>query len=362
MGALMLLIATSVWGVLATASKGPGTNGQRCPEPTKIEHGHMENRSMENEQGEHIVHYHCDPYYRLRGPGNGLYQCNEMGLWVNHDAGAEPPVCEPVCGKPKNPPRQLQRIIGGHLSGKGLFPWQGRLVLPRNLVAGATLISDRWVLTTARNVYLGQKACVSPEDIAPTLQLFLGSKGQLPTGTVERVVLHPSFNSTDCNSTCGSTSTSITDLALLKLQHPVPLGPEVLPICLAHKDFLEVGRVGYVAGWGRGTTLAFAERLRYIMLPVVDTSLCAEYYAGGSPLGVAPDLGPGTFCVGMSELRGDTCHGDAGGAFAVHDPDDDTWYAAGILTYDRTCSAAKFSFYASVQHALAWIRRTMAES
>ncbi|XP_006036086.2 haptoglobin [Alligator sinensis] len=193
MGAPMLLIATLVWGVLATASEGP------VPQ---------------------------------------------------------------VCGKPKNSPQPLQRIIGGRMSGKGLFPWQGRLVSPHNLTAGATLISDQWVLTTARNIYLGQNACASPEDIAPTLQLFLGNRGQLPAGAVERVVLHPNFNSTDCNGTSNS----------------------------------------------------------------------------------------------------DTCHGDAGGAFAVHDPDDDTWYAAGILTYDRTCAAAKYSVYASVQHALAWIRQTMDES
>lgn len=44
----------------------------------------------------------------------------------------------------------------------------------------------------------------------------------------------------------------------------------------------------------------------------------------------------------MSELREDTCYGDAGGAFAVQDPDDDTWYAVGIVSYDKTCTAAKY--------------------
>lgn len=252
-----------------------------------------------------------------------------------------------MCGRPKNPPRQLQRIIGGLLAGKGSFPWQGRLVTRHNLTVGATLISDQWLLTTGRNVYLNHSENTKPEEIAPTLQLFLGSREQ-PALAIEHVVLHPGYP-------------AAVDLALLKLKQKVLLGEEVMPICLPQKDYVQPGRVGYVSGWGRGATFAFPTMLKYVMLPVAEDDSCRQYYgARNASYWVQPVLSNDTFCVGLSELREDTCYGDAGGAFAVQDEADGAWYAAGILSYDKSCAAAKFSIYVDVRRVLAWIRETVA--
>ncbi|NXW60963.1 HPT protein, partial [Eurystomus gularis] len=305
--------------------------------PAEIEHGYVE----------HLIKYRCNPYYQLRGSADGMYRCEEANTWVSPDAGKEVPVCEPVCGKPKNPPRQMQRIIGGLLARKGNFPWQGRLVTRHNLTVGATLIGDQWLLTTGRNVYLNHSENTKPEEIAPTLQLFLGGREQ-PALAIEQVVLHPSYP-------------EAVDLALLKLKEKVLLGEEVMPICLPQKNYVCPGRVGYVSGWGRGATLAFPDMLKYVMLPVAEDEQCRQYYeARNRSDWVQPILSSDTFCVGMSELREDTCYGDAGGAFAVQDPDDDTWYAAGILSYDKTCTASKYGVYVDVQRVLAWIKETVA--
>ncbi|NXW48214.1 HPT protein, partial [Nyctiprogne leucopyga] len=305
--------------------------------PAEIEHGYVE----------HLIKYRCDPYYQLRASGDGTYTCGKDHAWVSPAAGKEMPVCEPVCGKLKNPPRQLQRIIGGLLARKGSFPWQGRLVTRHNLTTGATLISDQWLLTTGRNVYLNHSESTGPEEIAPTLQLFLGSQEQPALG-IERVVLHPGYP-------------GAVDLALLKLKQKVPLGEEVMPICLPQKDYVRPGRVGFVSGWGRGASFAFPDTLKYVMLPVAEGESCRRYYgARNASTWVQPTLSNDTFCAGMSELREDTCYGDAGGAFAVQDPADGAWYAAGILSYDRTCAAAKFGVYVHVQRVLAWVRDTVA--
>lgn len=254
-----------------------------------------------------------------------------------------------VCGKPKNPPRQMQRIIGGLLARKGSFPWQGRLVTRHNLTVGATLIDDQWLLTTGKNVYLNHSENAKPEEIAPTLQLFLGSQKESALD-IERVVLHPGYP-------------EAVDLALLKLKQKVVLGEEVMPICLPQKDYVRPGRVGYVSGWGRGATFAFPNMLKYVMLPVAEGEKCRQYYeARNKSYWVQPILSNDTFCVGMSELREDTCYGDAGGAFAVQDPDDDTWYVAGILSYDKTCTASKYGVYVDVQRVLAWIKETVVTS
>ncbi|XP_025960059.1 haptoglobin [Dromaius novaehollandiae] len=327
-----LLIAGLAWATLDPAAATPSS----CAQPPEIEHGHVE----------HVIRYRCDPHYQLRSAGDGTYKCQENDVWVNPNAGKELPVCEPVCGKPQHPARQVQRIIGGLLADKGSFPWQGRLVTRHNLTAGATLVSDQWLLTTAKNVYMNHSEDAEPAEIAPTLRVFLGGKGQ-PARRVERVVLHPDYP-------------AAVDLALLKLREKVPLGEEAMPICLPRKDYLQPGRVGYVAGWGRGATLAFSELLKYVMLPVAEDEKCRAYYAARGPHGVLPLLSKHTFCVGMSELREDTCYGDAGGAFAVQDPEDDTWYAAGILSHDRTCAASKYGVYVRLEHVRDWVQQTLA--
>ncbi|XP_068267529.1 haptoglobin-like isoform X2 [Nyctibius grandis] len=334
MGPAVLLIAGLAWSVLESAAAGEWS----CAKPAEIEHGYVE----------HLIRYRCDPHYRLRGSGDGTYKCDKDHTWVSPEAGEEAPVCEPVCGKPKNPPKPMQRIIGGLLARKGSFPWQGRLVTRHNLTVGATLIGDQWLLTTGRNVYLNHSEDTKPEEIAPTLQLFLGGREQPALG-IEHVVLHPGYPES-------------VDLALLKLKQKVRLGEEVMPICLPQKDYVQPRRVGYVSGWGRGATFAFPDMLKYVMLPVAESKEeCRQYYgARNATHWVQPLLSDDTFCVGMSELREDTCYGDAGGAFAVRDPDDDAWYAAGILSYDKTCTAAKFGVYVDVRRVLAWLRETVA--
>ncbi|NXX05166.1 HPT protein, partial [Larus smithsonianus] len=336
-----------------------------CAKPAEIEHGYVE----------HLIKYRCNPYYQLRGSGDGeacgtgtaprdgacpqlqgmhgaapkLHDAAPLHLptFLGGTTHQSPALPYAVCGKPKNPPRQMQRIIGGLLARKGSFPWQGRLVTRHNLTVGATLIGDQWLLTTGKNVYLNHSEDTKPEEIAPTLQLFLGSQKQLSLD-IERVVLHPGYPED-------------VDLALLKLKQKVLLGEEVMPICLPQKNYVRPGRVGYVSGWGRGATFAFPNMLKYVMLPVAEGEKCRQYYeARNKSYGVHPILSNDTFCVGMSELREDTCYGDAGGAFAVQDPDDDTWYVAGILSYDKTCTASKYGVYVDVQRVLDWVKETVA--
>nr|XP_020643950.1 haptoglobin-like isoform X1 [Pogona vitticeps] len=334
---MLALGAALIWGLAALLSGGGcvtvPTLGT-CPLPQEIEHGRIVQ----------LVRFECDPFYQLRGPGKGLYQCDQ---WQQASEGEKSklPICEPVCGRPKSPARPLQRIIGGFMAARNNFPWQMKLVTRHNRTTGATLISDQWLLTTGRNLYLNHSAKARPEEIAPTLRLFLGNGES--AGPVDRIVLHPGFPEE-------------VDLALLRLQRKVPIGETVMPICLPQKDYIEPGRVGFIAGWGRNVLMEHPTSLRYVQLPVVDQEICTAYYAGQGKDAVKPLLGNYTFCAGMSRFREDTCYGDAGGAFTVQDPDDDTWYAAGILSFDKTCSTAKYGVYVRVLGLVDWIQETLA--
>lgn len=317
---------------------------ESCPKAPEIANGYVE----------HSVRYQCKTYYRLRTEGDGVYTLNSEKQWRNKVTGEKLPECEAVCGKPKNPVDQVQRILGGSLDAKGSFPWQAKMVSQHNLISGATLISEQWLLTTAKNLFLGHEDGATAEDIAPTLRLYVAKNQQVE---VEKVVLHPDY--------------SKIDIGLIKLKQKVPVGERVMPICLSSKDYAEVGRVGYVSGWGRNANFNFTELLKYVMLPVADQQNCVRHYEVStepekkqpkSPVGVQPILNEHTFCAGLTKYQEDTCYGDAGSAFAIHDLDEDTWYAAGILSFDKSCSVAEYGVYVKVPSILDWVQKTIASN
>lgn len=346
MRALGPLVTLLLWGQLGAVDVNDVTDvaDDSCPKPPEIENGYVE----------HLVRYRCKPYYRLHSGEDGVYTLNSEKQWTNQAIGEKLPECEAVCGKPKYPVDQVQRIIGGSMDAKGSFPWQAKMVSRHALTTGATLISDQWLLTTAKNLFLNHSADAKAEDIAPTLKLYVGRKQLVE---IEKVVLHPNYSS--------------VDIGLIKLKQKVPVNERVMPICLPSKDYAEVGRVGYVSGWGRNANFEFTQHLKYVMLPVADQSNCEVHYEGStvpekktprSPVGVQPILNEHTFCAGMSKYEEDTCYGDAGSAFAVYDQQQDTWYAAGILSFDKSCRVAEYGVYVKVLTILDWVRQAIANN
>ncbi|XP_016045301.1 haptoglobin [Erinaceus europaeus] len=343
LGAVVTLL---LWGQLFAVDVGnevTDTADDNCPKPPTIPNGYVE----------YSVRYQCKPYYRLRSD-DGVYTLNSEKQWVNKVLGEKLPECEAVCGKPKNPVDQVQRIIGGSLDAKGSFPWQAKMISHHNLTSGATLINEQWLLTTAKNLFLGHTDKAKAEDIAPTLKLYVGRRQLVE---IEKIVLHP--------------NSSKVDIGLIKLKKKVPIDERVMPICLPSEDHLKLGRVGYVSGWGRNANLMFTDRLKYVMLPVADQKQCIEHYEGStvpeekkeqSPVGVQPILNDYTFCAGLSKHEEDTCYGDAGSAFAIHDEDQDTWYAAGILSFDKSCQVAQYGVYVKVPLILDWVKETIASN
>ncbi|XP_011832103.1 PREDICTED: haptoglobin isoform X4 [Mandrillus leucophaeus] len=299
MSALGAVVALLLWGQLFAVDSGNDV--------TDIaDDGCPKPPMIANGYVEHSVRYQCKNYYRLRTEGDGS------------------------------------------------FPWQAKMVSRHNLTTGATLINEQWLLTTAKNLFLNHSENATAKDIAPTLTLYVGKKQLVE---IEKVVLHPNY--------------SQVDIGLIKLKQKVPVNERVMPICLPSKDYGEVGRVGYVSGWGRNANFNFTDHLKYVMLPVADQYNCIKHYEGStvpekktpkSPVGVQPILNEHTFCAGMSKYQEDTCYGDAGSAFAVHDLEKDTWYAAGILSFDKSCGVAEYGVYVKVTSIQDWVQKTIAEN
>nr|AAP92632.1 Ba1-647 [Rattus norvegicus] len=381
MRALGAVVTLLLWGQLFAVELGNDATDiedDSCPKPPEIANGYVE----------HLVRYRCRQFYKLQTEGDGIYTLNSEKQWVNPAAGDKLPKCEAgptlsknemytafrsvidfqrivecvcvmtityvLCGKPKHPVDQVQRIIGGSMDAKGSFPWQAKMISRHGLTTGATLISDQWLLTTAQNLFLNHSENATAKDIAPTLTLYVG-KNQLVE--IEKVVLHP--------------ERSVVDIGLIKLKQKVLVTEKVMPICLPSKDYVAPGRMGYVSGWGRNVNFRFTERLKYVMLPVADQEKCELHYEKStvpekkgavSPVGVQPILNKHTFCAGLTKYEEDTCYGDAGSAFAVHDTEEDTWYAAGILSFDKSCAVAEYGVYVRATDLKDWVQETMAKN
>ncbi|XP_029577599.1 haptoglobin [Salmo trutta] len=252
---------------------------------------------------------------------------------------------------------RFRRMVGGTLAPH--VPWQAMVYLSKNVMnggfAGGALISDRWVLTAGRNLFVrkSRQDTQGKEPIIPKVYLGITRYSQANASkevAVEKVVLHPGFQ---------SVSDWDNDLALIQLKEPFTLSEAVMPIPLPERgeDLAEAAQEkGIITGWGWGVHFTPAESLKHLVLPVVSHGFCkAEYNRDGS----TPTIDDNMFCTGASKYQENVCFGDAGGALAVQDPKDGRVYAAGILSFDKTCAVRKYAVYMKLSAYMPWINSVL---
>ncbi|KAJ8339916.1 hypothetical protein SKAU_G00345490 [Synaphobranchus kaupii] len=254
-----------------------------------------------------------------------------------------------------------RRMVGGVLAKR--VPWQallyyGESVLQGGLGGGA-LVSDRWILTSGRNLFLNDTQGPAKGKPTGTFKVYVGLTDRNlvePSNEVEveKMVVHPCFQ---------KSSNWDHNLALIKLKEPVTFSESVMPIPLPEAgQHLEekVGTWGILAGWGWGIHFTFADRLKYMVVPVVSQELCqAEYVQTNLTVHNTPRVDNRTFCGGASAYDENACFGDEGGALAVLDPANNKVYAAGILSYDKSCRAKKYTVYTKLSAYMPWINSVM---
>ncbi|XP_067882940.1 haptoglobin-like isoform X2 [Heterodontus francisci] len=331
--------------------KLPTCHKVSCPAPSDIEHGHFEYMSTFGITTYlSAIKYTCDAnYHESDFSDEGVYICTIEGKWRNTDLDYEFPVCEPVeCGKPIESMDVHQRIVGGSLAVHGDSPWSVRLQYQDEDLSNGALIDHHWVLTSAHALHAHKK-----EELLAHLKVYLGVEDERAIKAttamhVEDVVWH---------SRLRDAVEYRNDLALVKLKEEVSYNNHIMPICLPEHDYTEQGQVGFVAGWGKGETEAPAAHLRYVALPVANTTECQAYFAENHPQ-FFPDDFPNMFCTEPSATSNNVCKGDWGAAFAV--VENGTYYVDGILSYDGPCATEKYGVYTDVFDHLDWIKNTIA--
>ncbi|XP_054467821.1 haptoglobin [Anoplopoma fimbria] len=246
-----------------------------------------------------------------------------------------------------------KRMVGGTLAPP--VPWQAMVYISDSMLdggyAGGALISERWVLTAGRNLFV-RKSRPHTQGKDPVVpKVYLGITGRVEADAsrevaVEKVVLHPGFqNRSDWDN----------DLALIQLKEPVVMTDKVTPIPLPERGHSLADTVrgsGVIPGWGWGILLTPATSLKYLVLPLANHSDCKAEY---ERIEFTPAVDDNMFCTGPTEYEENVCFGDAGSALAVTDANTGDIYAAGILSFDKSCKRHKYGVYMKISSYLPWI-------
>ncbi|CAJ0932506.1 unnamed protein product [Ranitomeya imitator] len=291
--------------------------------------------------------YHCKTkYYTLKG--EDTYHCSLDGFWRNSNKETELPKCAAVCGK--SSVTGTTRIFGGEKAQEGYFPWLVRVEVTSS-IGGASLISDRWVLTAAH---------VVEEDANPTLKVGSVDHRTATEIPVKKVIIHPDWEKLSTNDDRVNYN---NDIALIQLARRIELDECVYPVCLPQKgeaDHPAIREAGYVAGWGKtdrihqktGYAIDKPRILEFTRVPLRDLVECKKT--------VPEDYTVTSNMLCAGEAGHDSCGGDSGGPLMFEDlkiREYKRLYIAGVVSWGIKCG--EFGMYTKVQNYLDWIETTI---
>uniref|UniRef100_A0A671RPU6 Prothrombin n=1 Tax=Sinocyclocheilus anshuiensis TaxID=1608454 RepID=A0A671RPU6_9TELE len=294
-------------------------------------------------------------FFNLRSFGNGEQECGVR------------PLFEKINKEDKNEKELLMsysgtRIVGGEEAEVASAPWQVMLYKrsPQELLCGASLISDEWILTAAHCIlYPPWNKNFTINDII--VRLGKHSRTKYERGTekivaIDEIIVHPKYNWKENLN---------RDIALLHMKKPVTFTTEIHPVCLPTKNIAKnlmfAGYKGRVTGWGNlreswtSNPTNLPSVLQQIHLPIVDQSMCRN--------STSVIITDNMFCAGYQPddtKRGDACEGDSGGPFVMKSPTDKRWYQTGIVSWGEGCDRdGKYGFYTHLFRMRRWMKKVI---
>ncbi|XP_003412151.1 prothrombin [Loxodonta africana] len=255
------------------------------------------------------------------------------------------------------------RIVEGWDAEQGIAPWQVMLFRksPQELLCGASLISDRWILTAAHCLlYPPWDKNFTENDLLVRLGKHSRTRYERnfeKISMLEKIYIHPRYNWRDNLD---------RDIALLKLKKPIAFSNYIHPVCLPDKEtaarLLQAGYKGRVTGWGNlketwtaSTSEVQPSVLQVVHLPIVERPVCKA----STRIRITDNM----FCAGFKPnegQRGDACEGDSGGPFVMKSPFNNRWYQMGIVSWGEGCDRdGKYGFYTHVFRLKRWILKVV---
>ncbi|XP_046897617.1 prothrombin isoform X2 [Hypomesus transpacificus] len=294
-------------------------------------------------------------FFSPRSFGNGELVCGERPLFekVNKKDAKEQELLDSYRGS---------RIVKGLDAEVASAPWQVMLYKrsPQELLCGASLISDEWILTAAHCIlYPPWNKNFTIGDIL--VRLGKHNRAKFERGTekivaIDEIIVHPKYDwKVNLNR----------DIALLHMKQPIQFTDEIHPICMPSKKVAKTlmfsGYKGRVTGWGNlketwsSNHKNLPSVLQQIHLPIVDQDICRQ----STTIHVTDNM----FCAGYKPddpTRGDACEGDSGGPFVMKNPEDNRWYQIGIVSWGEGCDRdGKYGFYTHLFRMRRWMSKVI---
>ncbi|KAL2087345.1 hypothetical protein ACEWY4_016173 [Coilia grayii] len=273
------------------------------------------------------------------------YESSAMAVRDHGPGLPGPPRPPPPPPRPKGPSRPV--------------PWQAMVSLSEGGspggFGGGALLSDRWVLTAGRNLFVeaDRKHTQGQKPQVPKVYLGVAKFQDAEPSkevAVEEVFLHPGFQ---------NTSDWENDIALIKLRDPVNFNNTLMPIPLPEGEDQEEtpGEMAIFGAWDMGIAHQLPGAIKYLKLPVVSREECRAGFQSGR----GPVIDSKMFCTGPSEFFINVCFSDAGSALVFQNPKTNRVYAAGIVSFETACAFRKHAVSTRISAHLPWIRDIMRE-
>ncbi|XP_036278201.1 transmembrane protease serine 11B-like protein isoform X1 [Pipistrellus kuhlii] len=220
------------------------------------------------------------------------------------------------CGRRARISATYDRVKGGSNVREGEWPWQASLKVNGRHYCGASLISDRYLVTAA---HCFQKT-LNPQNYT----ISFGTKVTPPymQHYVQQIIIHEDYIPGEHHD----------DIAVVMLTEKVLFRNDVHRVCLpeATQVFLP-GEGVVVTGWG---ALSYNGKYPTILqkapVKIIDTNTCNSKEAYN---GLVEDT---MLCAGYMEGNIDACQGDSGGPL-VYPNSRHIWYLVGVVSWGIEC-------------------------
>lgn len=161
------------------------------------------------------------------------------------------------------------KVIKGEEASLGMFPWQAEFrscQLRGCSICGATLVSDRWLITAGH--------CSTSSTVASKSSVRLGSTKFGQGGkeyTLETIIRHPGWT--------GNLLTA-NDVSVIKTVDQIQFSDYVSPLCLPKEDIcLETGSEIWLSGFGKtADDSEVSSSLQYTDLKLISNAECKKYF------------------------------------------------------------------------------------